>query len=95
MKYKARGKMKAELSVWGWLYPIVVLVSILALGCVSFSLPGNPLACFSPKLILAPWAYEQRWPGCWGLTQLLLLGWHDKVRRYKPFGLQTHKGGGE
>lgn len=30
MKYKARGKMKAELSVWGWLYPIVVLSIILA-----------------------------------------------------------------
>lgn len=36
MKYKARGKMKAELSVWGWLYPIISSLAsclcILALG---------------------------------------------------------------
>lgn len=76
--------MKAELSVWEWLYPIFVFLSIpplhSRLGCVLSSLPGNPLACISPKLILAPWAYEQRWPGCRGLTQLLLLGWRVKVR---------------
>lgn len=83
MKYKARGKMKAELSVWGWLYPKVSVLQhhpSAFLGYVPFSLPGRPLACVSPKLILAPWAYEQRWPGCRGLTQLLLLGWHVKVR---------------
>lgn len=83
MKYKARGKMKAELSVWGWLYPKVMSFSIIPLhswDMYPFPCLEALLAYVSPKLILAPWAYEQRWPGCRGLTQLLLLGWHVKVR---------------
>lgn len=35
MKYKARGKMKAELSVWGWLYPKGILSIILLHSCLG------------------------------------------------------------
>lgn len=48
------------------------------LGVCALSLPRTPLACVSPKLVLAPWACEQLTRMA-GLAQLLLLGEHIRV----------------
>lgn len=73
-KYTARDKTSAELSVLRWLPPQLVLSIILHsyMGC-AVSPPRSPLACISPKLVLAPWTCEQM-ARMAGPCQPLLLG---------------------